>query len=82
MVGTEVPGEAEFPLRHVDRDDLAAGQPGVLQGEVTESADAEHGDPFTGTTCATLTALNVVTPAHVRGAASNDVSRRRGTGTT
>ena len=49
--------------------------------EVAESADAEDRDELGGRTPATLTALYVVTPAHVSGAASSGATPS-GTGTT
>ena len=42
--GTERLGDVELAVEHVDGGDGGAGDPRVLDGQVAESADAEHGD--------------------------------------
>jgi hypothetical protein len=54
----------------VDRDDASTLDVGVLDGEVSQAADTEDGDEIRGFVPPSLTALYVVTPAQVNGAAS------------
>ena len=73
-LGAELARELELLVDDVDGDDAAAGDPRVLQGEMAEPADAEDGDEVGSAACPeTLTALYVVTPAQVSGAASNGI---------
>ena len=44
MVGTQPGGELQLVVLDVDRDHERAGDPGVLQCEVAEPADAEDRD--------------------------------------
>jgi hypothetical protein len=45
---TQLAGQLELLVLDVDRDDLRPGDPGVLHGQVTQPADAEHRDEVGG----------------------------------
>src|SRR6478735_860223 len=44
VVGAEFLGQLQLLVHHIDRDDGRAGDLGVLHGQVTQAADAEHRD--------------------------------------
>ena len=48
VVGTQLDCEVELLVLDVDRDHDRTTQPRILQREMPQPADAEHGDPFTG----------------------------------
>jgi hypothetical protein len=73
--------ELELLIDHVDRDYMPSGECHVLDRKVSQAADAEYGNEIGRAGACDLTALYVVTPAQVSGAASNE-STPSGTLTT
>ena len=81
MVGAELAGKVELGVFQIDRDDRGPRDLGVLHRQVAQAPDAENRDQVQDLAPETLTALYVVTPAQLRGAASKE-EMPSGTGTT
>ena len=71
MVGAELPGSFEALLVRIDGDDGRAGDACVLDGEVAQTPTPKTATRLAEVAPDTLTALYVVTPAHVSGAAAS-----------
>ena len=73
VVRAQVLGQLELVVLDVDRDGAGAEDPRVLQGQVAEAPPMPTTIAVSaGWGWATVSALYVVTPAHVRGAASRE----------